>query len=144
MTTTQMRALEPIVNNWQTSGQVYDASGTEVMRIEGTDEYEWMPGGQWVIHRVDVMMGDNRTRALELIGEPGEDGTFTMRAFDASGAFDTMTLSVRDRTFHTQGDGVRNTLTVTDDGSAMVAVWERQAEDKSWFRWMRIDFDRRE
>jgi hypothetical protein len=143
MTTTQMRALEPLVNKWRTSGHVYDASGSEVMRIEGTDEYEWMAGGRWVIHRVDVMMGDDRTQALELIGEPGGDGTFTMRAFDASGAFDTMTLVVRGRTFHAQGDGVRNTLTVNDDGSAMAAVWERQAEDKSWFRWMRIDFDRR-
>jgi hypothetical protein len=70
---------------------VYDADGTEVMKVEGTDEYEWMPGGHWVIHRVDVLMDDNRTRALELIGDPSEDSTFVMRAFDASGAFDTST-----------------------------------------------------
>jgi hypothetical protein len=142
MTTEQMRALEPIVGKWRTSGRVYDADGTEVMEIEGTDEYEWMPGGHWVIHRVDVMMGDNHTRALELIGDPSADSTFVMRAFDASGAFDTMMLSVHDRTFHTRGDGVRNTLTVANDGASMAAVWEQQSDDKSWFHWMTIDFDR--
>jgi hypothetical protein len=143
MTTEQMRALEPIVKKWRTSGRMFDADGAEVMRIEGTDEYEWMPGGQWVIHRVDVMMGDNHTQALELIGDPAEDGSFTMRAFDASGAFDTMTLTVRGRTFHTEGDGVRNTLTVADDGATMAVVWEQQTDDKSWFRWMEIGFERR-
>jgi hypothetical protein len=131
MTTEQMRALDPIVKNWRTSGRMFDADGAEVMRVEGTDEYEWMPGGQWVIHRVDVMMGDNHTQALELIGDPAEDGSFTMRAFDASGAFDTMTLTVRDRTFHTEGDGVRNILTVADDGASMAVVWEQQTDDKS-------------
>jgi hypothetical protein len=144
MTTEQMRALDPIVKNWRTSGRMFDADGAEVMRVEGTDEYEWMPGGQWVIHRVDVMMGDNHTQALELIGDPAEDGSFTMRAFDASGAFDTMTLTVRDRTFHTEGDGVRNTLTVADDGASMAVVWEQQTDDKSWFRWMEIGFERRD
>jgi len=143
MTTEQMRALEPIVNKWRTAGQVFDASGAEVMKVEGTDEYEWMPGGQWVIHRIDVMMGDDHTQALELIGDPAEDGTFTMRAFDASGAFDTMTLTVRGRTFHTQGDGVRNTLTVADDGASMSVVWEQQTDDQNWFRWMELVFELR-
>jgi hypothetical protein len=143
MSTEQIRALEPIVHKWRTFGHVLDESGAEVMKVEGTDEYEWMAGGQWIIHRVDVMMGDTRTQALELIGDPAEDGTLTMRAFDASGSFDTMTLTAQGRTFRTQGDGVRNVLTVADDGASMAVVWERQSDDKSWFRWMEIGFDRR-
>ena len=144
MTADQMRALEPIVAKWRTSGRVLDADGAEVMRVEGSDEYEWMPGGGWIIHHVDVMMGDEHTRALEMIGDPSEDGVFTMRAFDASGAFDTMTLTAEDRTFRSEGDGVRNTLTVAPDGRSMAVLWEQQGEDKSWFRWMEITFARRD
>jgi hypothetical protein len=55
-----------------------------------------------------------------------------------------MSLTVQGRTFHTQGDGVRNTLTVADDGASMAAVWEQQTEDKSWFRWMEISLERRD
>jgi hypothetical protein len=137
-----MRLLEPIVANWRTSGRVFDEAGAEIMRISGTDEYEWMPGRRWVIHRVDVMMGDDRTRALEMIGDPGPDGAFTMRAFDASGAFDTMTLRADGRAFHTVGDGVRNTLTVAEDGRSMAAVWERQTEAGPWVRWMGLELER--
>jgi hypothetical protein len=143
MGTDQMRALEPMVRSWRTSGQVFDADGAKTMRVEGTDEYEWMPGGQWIIHRVDVMMGDDHVQALELIGDPTEDGTFTMRAFDASGGFDTMSLTAQGRTFHTEGDGMRNTLNVADDGTSMAVVWEQQTDDKSWFRWMEIGFELR-
>lgn len=29
------------------------------MTIDGTDECVWMVGGYWVMHRVDVMMGEH-------------------------------------------------------------------------------------
>jgi hypothetical protein len=112
------------------------------MSIDGTDEYEWMPGGHWLIHRVDVLIGDDRTQALELIGDPAEDGTFAMRAFDASGAYDEMRLAVRGRTLQTQGDGVRNTLTVTADGGSMDATWERRTDAGAWIRWMELTLKR--
>ncbi len=137
-----MHELEPLIAIWRTTGRVFDEHGAEVMRVDGTDAYEWMPGGHWIIHHIDVMMGDDRTRALEMIGDPSDDGSFVMRAFDASGAFDTMTLRANGREFHTQGDGVRNTLTVAPDGGAMAAVWERQRDDGSWVRWMELDFAR--
>ncbi len=137
-----LRPLTPLVARWRTSGTVLDEHGAASMTISGTDEYEWMPGGHWVIHRVDVLMGDDRTRAIEMIGDPGPDTTFTMRAFDASGAFDTMTLTVRDRRFHTVGDGVRNTLIVSPDGASMAAVWERRLDDGTWVHWMNLTLER--
>jgi hypothetical protein len=137
-----MRALAPIVATWRTSGRVLDEDGSETMRVEGTDAYEWMPGEQWIVHHVDVLMGDGRTRAIELIGDPTDAGDFRMRAFDASGAFDEMTLAVDGRIFRTEGHGVRNILTVAADGATMSVVWERRRDDGTWFRWMEIDFTR--
>jgi hypothetical protein len=137
-----LRPLTPIVARWRTSGTVLDEQGAKIMTVSGTDEYEWMPGGHWVIHRVDVMMGADRTRAIEMIGDPAGDDTFTMRAFDASGAFDMMTMTVRDRRFHTTGAGVRNTLIVSPDGATMAAVWERRLDDGTWVHWMDLTFER--
>jgi hypothetical protein len=137
-----LRPLAPIVARWRTSGTVLDEQGATVMTVSGTDEYEWMPGGHWVIHRVDVMMGDDHTRAIELIGDPGDGDTFVMRAFDASGAYDEMSLTVRDRRFDTTGDGVRNTLVVAPDGASMAATWERRLDDGRWVRWMDLTLKR--
>jgi hypothetical protein len=92
-----MDGFETLIGRWKTSGVVLDEHGRHLMDIEGTDEYEWMTGGQWILHRVDVMMGDERTQTLELIGDYDQGtGTYAMRAFDASGAYSTMTAYSND------------------------------------------------
>jgi hypothetical protein len=135
-----LRPLAPLAGRWRTTGTVFGDDGAPVMSVDGTDEYEWMAGGHWLVHRVDVLMGEDRTRALELIGDPAEDGAFAMRAFDGSGAYDEMRLTPDGRTLRTQGDGVRNTLTVAEDGGSMAAVWERTTEAGTWIRWMELTF----
>jgi hypothetical protein len=138
----RLRPLAPLVGRWRTFGTVFGEDGARVMPVDGTDEYEWMAGGHWVIHRVDVLMGNDRARALELIGEPDGDGTFAMRAFDSSGAFDEMRLTAQGRTLLTQGERVRNVLTVADDGRSMSATWERQLDGGAWSHWMELSFQR--
>lgn len=137
-----LRAIEPLVGRWRTSGTVLGDDGAAVAAIDGSDDYEWMPGGNWLIHRADVTIGDERVRVLELIGEAKDDGTWAMHAFDGSGSYDTMTLSRRaDGAFLLEGDGVRSTLTPAADGGAMTAVWERESAPGIWVRWMDMRFE---
>ncbi|RDI18080.1 hypothetical protein DEU38_121117 [Rhodococcus sp. AG1013] len=122
---------------------MFDEYGQEVVTtIAGTDEYEWMAGGMWVIHRVDVMMGDDHVQALELIGDHDtETDTYTMRAFDGSGTFGTMTARLNtDGTWTFLGEGMRSTLRTSEDNSSMTACWERQDESGHWIHWMDMDF----
>lgn len=142
VTTGTMRPFETIIGRWQTSGTVLDEDGKAVATIDGTDEYEWMPGGKWVVHRVDVMMGDDHVHALELIGEyDAEAGTYAMRAFDGSGAYGTMTAHLdADGSWTFLGDGMRSTLRPSADGSSMTARWERQDDTGGWIHWMDMRF----
>lgn len=140
-----MRPFSRLIGRWKTSGSVFDEHGRKTISIAGTDEYEWMTGGHWIIHRVDVMMGDDHVRALELIGDHDAEGdSYTFRAFDSSGSFDTMIATQRpDGAWKIQGDGVRTTLSPGEDGSFMTAHWEREVDNKSgtWIRWIDMRFD---
>lgn len=142
VTTETMRPFETIIGRWMTSGTVLDEDGKAVATIDGTDEYEWMPGGKWIVHRVDVMMGDDHVHALELIGEhDAETGTYAMRAFDGSGAYGTMTAHLNaDGSWTFLGDGMRSTLWPSTDRSSMTALWERQGRSGVWIRWMDMRF----
>jgi hypothetical protein len=53
--------------------------------------YQWLAGGFFLAHHVDVMIGQRQVRALELIGEydPATD-SFTARAYDNLGDVTTM------------------------------------------------------
>lgn len=142
VTADNMRAFETIVGRWRTSGTAFDEQGEPVAIIDGTDEYEWMPGGRWIVHRVDVRMGDDHVQALELIGEhDAVTDTYAMRAFDGSGAYGRMTANLNaDGSWTFLGDGMRSTLWPSKDKSSMTARWERQDESGSWIHWMDMRF----
>ena len=136
----EIQRLGALVGRWRSEGHVV----AEVpVPITGTDIYEWLPGGFFLVHRVDVMIGQERVQALELIGEydPATD-SFTARSYDNLGSVTVMRARVDEQgvwRFTGGGDvaavarpassgaggAVRSTLRVKADRSAMTARWER-------------------
>jgi hypothetical protein len=85
-----------------------------------------------------VTVGEQRLRAIEIIGEPDPDSdAFLARSFDSEGKFETMRLRIDD-------DGVRSTLTVSGDRASMKAFWERSEDGINWEPWMDMTFTRSE
>jgi hypothetical protein len=131
-----LAAWEPLIGSWASSGRTVEA-----VEIEGTDVYEWLPGRQFVLHRVDVRMGGEQVDVFEVIGE--RDGeAFLMRSFDRHGGTAVMRATVDDAGVWTfAGPAERATLVVAPDGESMSARWER-VRDGSWEHWMEMGFRR--
>jgi hypothetical protein len=131
---TDIAAWEPLIGSWASSGRTVGGVG-----IEGSDVYEWLPGGQFVVHRVDVRMGGEQVDVLEMIGE--RDGeAFLMRSFDNHGGTALMRATVDDAGVWTfAGPTERATLVVAD--STMSARWEREVGGV-WEPWMDMEFRR--
>lgn len=153
----EIQRLGALVGRWRSEGHVI---GDPPMPVTGTDIYEWLPGGFFLVHHVDVFVGDQPVQALEIIGEydPATD-SFTARAYDNEGAVTVMRASVDDDgvwTFTGGADvaqaaqpgsanpegGVRSTLTVSPDGTSMTARWERTDDGTTWQPWMDMSFTR--
>lgn len=131
--------LEPLVGRWRSSGRTADG-----MRIAGTDVYEWLPGGGFLVHHVDVLMGEDRVRVLEMIGDPdpADGGRLRMRAFDHEGGYSEMRAGVDEAgVWRLTSDTMRTTLTVDPGGSTMAAKWQRSL-DGAWVDWMDMEFTR--
>ena len=69
--------------------------GDQPVPIAGTDTYQWLPGGFFLVHHVDVVIGEQQVQAIELIGEydPASDA-FTARAYDNLGNVTVMQARV--------------------------------------------------
>jgi hypothetical protein len=148
-------ALHAIAGRWQTSGHVI---GDERIPVVGTDTYEVLAGGHFLVHHVDVTVGDKPVRAIEIIGEPHPDGGYLARSFDSDGNAELMAVNVDDEgVFHFSGGGdvapaarpagsdparVRSTLTIARDGRSMHALWERFEDGTTWQPWMDMGFTR--
>jgi hypothetical protein len=151
---THTERLSAIAGRWNTSGHVI---GDPQVPVEGTDVYELLPGGYFLVHHVDVTVGEKTVRAIEIIGEPDpESDAFLARSFDSEGNFETMKLRIDDEgVFHFSGGGeiasaaqpgnvptvlVRSTLTVSKDRASMKAFWERSEDGINWQPWMDMTF----
>lgn len=139
-----VRRLDALVGRWASSGEMVDPVSGERTSISGTDEYSWLDGGWFLVHRVDVLIGDAPVRVLELIGErdPGSDALLC-RAYDDRGTVSVMHATVdADGTWTFADDATRATLTLAPDGNAMAATWDRREPGGSWHHWMDMRFER--
>jgi hypothetical protein len=153
----QARRLGALVGRWRSEGYIV---GDPPVPITGTDTYEWLAGGFFLVHHVDVVIGQQRVQALELLGEydPTTD-SFTARAYDNQGNVTVMRASVDEQgvwRFTGGGDvaavarpasaeaggAVRSTLTISPDRAGMTARWERSDDGASWQPWMDMTFTR--
>jgi hypothetical protein len=153
----EIQRLGALVGRWRSEGHIV---GEDPVPITGTDIYQWLPGGFFLVHHVDVVVGDQQVQAIELIGEydPSTDA-FTGRAYDNLGNVTVMRARVDEqgvwrftgggdvapaaRPASTDaGDAVRSTLTVNADRSGMTARWERSDDGASWQPWMDMTFTR--
>ena len=121
------KRLDALVGKWKSDGRTTAGGNEPVIKISGTDAYEWLPGGFFLLHHVDVRMGDEQVDTLEIIG--GYDAsskTYPMRSFDNQGNFGVMQASV------------------SDDGNGMTAHWEQRSDGSKWRPWMDMTFTKAE
>jgi Protein of unknown function (DUF1579) len=150
----EIQRLGALVGRWRSEGHIV---GEVPIPIIGTDIYEWLPGGYFLVHHVDVMIGEQRVQAIELIEYDPTTDTFTGRAYDNQGDISILQAKVDERgvwTFTGGGDvaavarpstadasgAVRSTLRVSPN--SMTAKWERSDDGAIWQDWMDMTFTR--
>jgi hypothetical protein len=152
---TRDERLHAIAGRWTTSGHVI---GEPRIPVVGTDTYEVLAGGYFIVHHVDVTVGEQPVRAIEIIGESDPAGGYVARSFDSEGNAEMMRVTIdEDGVFHFAGGPdiasaaqpsdastarVRSALTVADGRRSMTALWERSEDGINWHRWMDISFTR--
>ena len=129
--------LAPFVGRWSTAGEVLAGPSSPALRIVGTDEYDWLPGGFFLLHRVDVRIGGERVQTLEVIGWDAERGSYFMRSFDSQGGAGMMEAAERGGVWTFVGDAERFTGGFGDDGRTLSGRWER-GEGERWLPWMDV------
>lgn len=134
--------LAPIVGRWRTEGQTVAGPDEPSAQIRGADTYEWFPGGFFLLHHVDVRMGEEQVRALEVIGYDAEREAYFARSFDNSGAVGEMQLEVGGSAWTLSEATTRARIVFGEDGSTADVRWERRDEGSDWRPWMSLTLTR--
>jgi hypothetical protein len=138
---TTIQSLAPIIGKWNTEGKTVATADEKSIAIRGTDKYEWVLSNQFILHTVDVRMGDQHVNSLELIGYDKERDEFILRSFDDNGGYTEMTATLNDNEeLLIVGDKMRSRFNFS--AGVMTAIWERSDDNKHWHLWMDMKFSK--
>ena len=78
-------ALRVFAGRWMTQGTIRAAKDAAASEMRAIDQYEWLPGGFFMLHKVDALIASSVSQSLEVIGYDAEQACYVTRAYDDQG-----------------------------------------------------------
>ena len=135
------RLLDAFIGTWLTTGNLKVDEGDSDLRITGTDTYEWLPGGFFILHKVNVVIGEDRKESIEVIGFDAASNSYPMHSYDNHGEMSTLYASEHHGIWTFMGDNIRFTGAFSEDCNTISGIWE-QYTSGSWEFLMDIKLER--
>ena len=126
----KLKLLQPYIGSWKTEGKTVDGD-----IICGTDVYEWLTGGFFLSHKVDVSMGKEKVNSLEITYYDDMDDVFRSQSFDHDGNISISTLRIIDDIILIFADNQR--FQGHFKAGIIEGTWE-QFDGQEWQLWMNI------
>ena len=144
------RRLGVFVGDWHSEGTSFaDGQSPEDPRASGVpwtsdEQYEWLPGGFFLLHRWDAHAGTREFKGTEILGHDEANGGYFTRFFDNAGFHPEYTVTVEGDVWTFSEPSTRATVTVQDGGQDIDHVWEwRHGGGSAWLPLLRASRDPR-
>ena len=122
--TTSFRKL---LGSWKTEGVVL----SDQSELKGTDTYELILDGNFILHKADVIMRGQRNETLEIIAI-GDSGSATMSYYNSKGESGKMSAFIREEELVITGDRIKFNGILIENDSAITGQWFHQKDDGNW------------
>ena len=136
--TPQLKQLDKFEGKWNTSGKIPATDTSSEITISGTDIYEWLPGEFFLLHKVDVLVGDDKNETLEIIGFDTQENLYTMQHYDNKGNSGFMTAYCEDGVWTYLGENLRFTGGFKNADKEFSGIWEQSSDGITWTHFMDI------
>jgi hypothetical protein len=130
--------INKFVGRWNTEGRILPTATSPEIKISGTDSYEWLPGEFFLLHKVNVLVGDDKNQTLEIIGFDSAKNQYTMQHYDNKGNSGFMTGYFADGRWTFLGETLRFTGGFSSNDTVFSGVWEKSDDGKTWTHFMDI------
>lgn len=119
-----------LIGTWTTEGTILNE--TSHPKIAGTDSYEFILDGNYILHKADVMMGDERSETFEMIEADHFNGNGKMYYYNSKGERGVMTASLTENNFLIEGDKIKFEGALQDGDTKVIGKWYLQTEQDEW------------
>jgi hypothetical protein len=93
-----------LIGVWKTTGDI--KSSQDNQKLIGIDSYELILDGNYILHKADVQMGNERSETLEIIQLDNSPDRAKMQYFNTKGEDGIMISSIINNEFKIEGKGL--------------------------------------
>lgn len=133
------RALSVFAGKWITQGTIRATEDAASAEMRAIDRYEWLPGGFFLLHKVDALIGRTVSQSIEVIGYDAQQACYVTRSYDDQGTTDGFTARLKGRAWSIDGERVRFRGAFDAGGSLLGGTWEQRSAEGQWTPWMDIE-----
>ena len=130
MTKIEESNFKKLIGVWKTTGQII--TGKDRLQLQGTDSYEFILNENYILHKADVKMGNERSETFEIIELAGSNNKATMHYFNSKGESGIMIANLDNEVFEIDGDGIRFRGNINNESTEIIGKWHVQAENNDW------------
>ncbi|MFY9558389.1 MAG: DUF1579 family protein [Blastocatellia bacterium] len=134
------KRLDVFAGEWNMAGQQYESSFGTAAKISAVESYEWLPGGFFLVHRLEGRLDDQEMACIEIIGHDASSRSYPVHTFYNDGKANEWEARERDGVWTLTGDWpaadklwrVRCTTVFGESGNTRTSKWERSSNGSKW------------
>lgn len=138
----QLIQLKRFIGKWNTTGKIYESEGRPAVSIGGVDRYEWLLDNKFILHQVDVIMGESNHCSLEVICPDLEGKYSKVVAVEADGSTETSKIMVNEHDINILGDRLRFKGKFDEEFRQIKGCWQQINGQEEWIDFMEIQLDK--
>ena len=118
----EQKRLEIFIGKWINEGHTISDKGAPGVKILTSDEYEWMPGGFFILQTAYGRIGATEVGGTEIIAYNPAAKKYTSYFFDSQGNVTEHELTIQGNQWVWLGKKTKATATFEDNGKTQSAV----------------------
>lgn len=125
---------------WKTTGEII--SGQDKLKLNGIDSYELILNGNFILHKANVKMGNERSETLEIIKPDNSPEKALMQYYNTKGEEGFMRSSIFKNDFRIRGKGMKFCGSINKENTKITGKWYIQTENKQWTEFIDLNLER--
>ncbi len=102
------------------------------IKIVGTDTYELILDGFFILHKADVLMGNEKSQTFEIIGLDKTDNQATLEHYNNQGSSGKMTGTLKSNELKIDGEALRFRGQLNGSENQIKGMWEKLDNQNEW------------
>jgi len=128
MTTIETSNFSRLIGIWVTKGTI--VTHTNDLELLGIDTYEYILNENFILHKADVMMGDERTQTFEIISLNNSKERAKMQYYNSKGERGSMTSCLVKNVFKIKSSTMKFEGKFNDENTELIGKWFLKESDK--------------